>query len=276
MKGLTVSTSSNTSLFDQICGSGPVLLNVPHAGTELPGALHESLRAEALDLRDTDWHMDRIARDVLPQGGSLLAAKVSRYAVDLNRPEDDVPLYQTATTGLISTIDFDGTPLYRAGLEPDAQMRRSRIATYWQPYHAALSAEIARICAAHGYCLLLDIHSIRSQVPRLFEGRLPDLNLGTNAGASCADALSDAAFAALQGTGFSTVRNGRFKGGYITRHYGAPAQGVHALQIEIAQDCYMLERSPWTYLPEKAERLKEALAALVDAMVAFQPREVQA
>lgn len=276
MKGLPVPKSSTNPLFSQICGNGPVLLNVPHAGTDLPGGLRESLRLEALDLRDTDWHMNRIARDVLPQGGSLLAAKVSRYAVDLNRPDDDMPLYQTATTGLISTIDFDGKPLYRAGLEPDVQMRTARVTSYWRPYHAALSAEIARIRAAHGYCLLLDLHSIRSHVPRLFEGRLPDLNLGTNSGASCADVLSDAAFAALQKTEFSAVRNGRFKGGYITRHYGAPAQGVHALQIEIAQDCYMLERSPWTYLPEKAERLKEALAALVNAMVAFQPQEVQA
>lgn len=156
--------------------------------------------------------MNRIARDVLPQGGSLLAAKVSRYAVDLNRPDDDMPLYQTATTGLISTIDFDGKPLYRAGLEPDVQMRTARVTSYWRPYHAALSAEIARIRASHGYCLLLDLHSIRSHVPRLFEGRLPDLNLGTNSGASCADVLSDAAFAALQKTEFSAVRNGRFKG----------------------------------------------------------------
>lgn len=271
-----MSKSSTNPLFNQICGNGPVLLNVPHAGTDLPGGLRESLRPEALDLRDTDWHMDRIARDVLPQGGSLLAAKVSRYAVDLNRPDDDVPLYQTATTGLISTIDFDGTPLYRDGMNPDAETRTARVAAYWAPYHAALRAEITRIRAAHGYCLLLDMHSIRSHVPRLFDGRLPDLNLGTNSGVSCTGSLSDAAFAALHGHGFSVVRDGRFKGGHITRHYGAPAQGVHTLQIEIAQDCYMLERNPWTYLPEKAERLKGALTALVDAMVAFQPQEVQA
>lgn len=270
-----VSKSIESALFDQICGSSPVLLNVPHAGTGVPDALRDALRPEALELCDTDWHMDRIARDVLPQGGSLLAAKMSRYAVDLNRPSDDVPLYQTATTGLISTIDFDGTPLYREGEEPDAQARAARIARYWVPYHVALQAEIDRIRAAHGYCLLLDVHSIRSRVPRLFEGRLPDLNLGTNSGASCADALSDAAFDALQGKGFSVVRNGRFKGGYITRHYGAPAQGIHALQIEIAQDCYMIEQSPWTYVAEKADRLKTALQGLVDAMVEFQPEGMQ-
>lgn len=263
------------ALFDQISGSGPVLLNVPHAGTVVPDALRDALRPEALELCDTDWHMDRIAQDVLPEDASLLVAKVSRYAVDLNRPSDDVPLYQTATTGLISTIDFDGTRLYREGMDPGAQARSARIARYWEPYHAALQAEIDRIRAAHGYCLLLDVHSIRSHVPRLFEGRLPDLNLGTNSGASCADALSDAAFGAIQDKGFSVVRNGRFTGGHITRHYGDPANGVHVLQIEIAQDCYMIEHSPWTYVPEKADRLKVVLTGLVGAMMDFQPEGVR-
>ncbi|MBE3636764.1 N-formylglutamate deformylase [Mangrovicoccus algicola] len=260
-----------TALFNGISGDGPVLLNVPHAGVDLPEGLRAALTQEALDLCDTDWHMDRIARDILPAGGSLLAARMSRYAVDLNRPRDDAPLYAGATTGLISTIDFDGRPLYREGMEPDAEERAARIADYWAPYHAALAAEIARIRDAHGYCLLLDVHSIRSHVPRLFEGRLPDLNLGTNSGASCAPALSDAAFAALEASGFSAVRDGRFKGGFITRHYGDPAAHVHALQIEIAQDCYMLEESPWTYLPERADRLKTALGALVAAMTGFVP-----
>lgn len=270
-----VSNSTEMPLFDQFCGDGPVLLNVPHAGTDVPDTLRDALRPEALDLRDTDWHMDRIAQDVLPQGASLMAARVTRYAVDLNRPDDDVPLYQTATTGLISTMDFDGTPLYRAGMEPGADARAARIAAYWAPYHAALQAEVDRIRERHGFCLLLDVHSIRSHVPRLFEGRLPDLNLGTNSGAACADALSDAAFAALQGHGFSVVRDARFKGGHITRHYGTPAQGVHALQIEIAQACYMVEHTPWTYLPDKADRLKVALAALVGAMTDFRPEGAQ-
>ncbi|WP_157019040.1 N-formylglutamate deformylase [Mesorhizobium xinjiangense] len=258
-----------TPLFDRIAGDTPLLLNVPHAGTELPDSLRSRLCPEALDLRDTDWHMDRIARDILPDGASLMAARLSRYVVDLNRPKEDVPLYTGATTGLISTIDFDGTPIYREGKEPDEADRTARIADFWQPYHAALAAEIERIRSAHGFCLLLDVHSIRSRVPRLFEGRLPDLNLGTNSGASCARPLSDSAFEALEASCFSAVRDGRFKGGFITRHYGEPARNVHALQIEIAQDCYMLEESPWTYLPEKADRLKQALAALVAAMVEF-------
>lgn len=270
-----MSSATETALFDQICGTTPLLLSVPHAGTDLPESLQQALRTDALALRDTDWHMERIARDVLPKGASLLVARVSRYAVDLNRSEADTPLYSGATTGLVSTIDFDGNPLYRDGREPDAEDRARRIAEFWRPYHDALAAEIARIRAAHGYCLLLDMHSIRSRVPRLFEGRLPDLNLGTDSGAACAPALADAAFAALRGSGLSAVRDARFKGGYITRHYGAPANGIHALQIEIAQDCYMVEQSPWTYLPDKADRLKGALRQLIAAIADFHPEPVQ-
>jgi len=262
---------TKSPLFDQIEGSTPLLLHVPHAGTVVPDSLRAALKPEALDLSDTDWHMDRIARDLLPDGASLMSARVTRYAVDLNRPSDDTPLYTGATTGLVSTIDFDGRPLYRPGAEPDETERGSRIADFWTPYHKALADEIERIRSVHGYCVMLDVHSIRSHVPRLFEGRLPDLNLGTNSGAACAQSLSDAALAALEESDFSVVRDGRFKGGYITRHYGQPSRNVHALQIEIAQAGYMLEETPWTYLPERADRLKEALARLVSVMAEFQP-----
>jgi len=159
-----------------------------------------------------------------------------------------------------------------SGQEPDEADRQARIDEVWTPYHAALAAEIERIRAAHGYCLLLDVHSIRSHVPRLFDGRLPDLNLGTNSGASAAQDLSDAAFEALKASEFSAVRDGRFKGGFITRHYGQPDRNVHALQIEIAQENYMLEQSPWTYVPEKADRLKQALGALAAVMAAYRPQ----
>lgn len=262
-------------LFEQIQGRLPLLLNVPHAGTDVPDSLRAALTPEALDLSDTDWHMDRIARDLLPEGASLMSARVTRYAVDLNRPPDDKPLYSGATTGLMSTIDFDGQPLYRPGAEPDADEQTNRIATWWTPYHKALADEITRIKAAHGYCVLLDMHSIRGHVPRLFDGRLPDLNLGTNADTSCAQSLSDAALAALQASDFSVVRNGRFKGGYITRHYGQPSHDVHVLQIEIAQSCYMMEETPWTYLPERADRLKKALAQLVAVLADFTPNAEQ-
>ncbi|MDK3073784.1 N-formylglutamate deformylase [Sedimentitalea sp. JM2-8] len=263
-------------LFEQIKGNTPLLLHVPHAGTEVPDSLRSALKPEALALSDTDWHMDRIARDLLPEGASLMRARVTRYAVDLNRPPDDTPLYSGATTGLISTIDFDGAPLYRPGAEPDSDEQTDRIATWWTPYHKALGEEIARIKAAHGFCVLLDMHSIRSHIPRLFEGRLPDLNLGTNSDTACQQSLSDAALAALQASNFSVVRNGRFKGGYITRHYGQPSRNEHALQIEIAQSCYMMEEAPWTYLPDRADRLKDALARLIAVLADFKPNLEQA
>lgn len=260
-------------LFELTKGNTPLLLNVPHAGTVVPDSLREALRPEALELSDTDWHMDRIARDLLPDGASLMTARITRYAVDLNRPPDDTPLYKGATTGLISTIDFDGNPLYRPGAEPDAEEQANRVAKWWTPYHKALGEEIERIRSKHGYCVMLDVHSIRGLIPRLFEGHLPDLNLGTYSGAACPQTLSDAAFAALKASTFSVVRDGRFKGGYNTRHYAQPAQKVFTMQIEIAQRCYMQEETPWTYLPEPAGRLKEALARLVAVLAGYRPDE---
>ncbi len=262
---------SNHPLFDKISGSSPLLINVPHAGTELPDSLRDRLRPETLELRDTDWHMNRIARDILPEGASLIYARLSRYVIDLNRPVDDVPLYAGATTGLVSTIDFDGNPLYLPDQEPGIEERAVRIVEAWEPYHAALAAEIERIRGLHGYCLLLDMHSIRSHVPRLFEGQLHDLNLGSNSGASAAPKLVEAAFAALQASGLTVVCDGRFKGGFITRHYGQPARNVHALQIEIAQSTYMQECPPWTFEPGSVERLRGVLSRLVSVMTDYVP-----
>lgn len=257
--------------FDKISGSAPFLINVPHAGTELPESLRARLRPEALELRDTDWHMALIAREILPDNASLICARPSRYLIDLNRPLDDEPLYAGATTGLMSTIDFDGNPLYLPDQEPGSDERAARIAAVWEPYHAALAAEIDRIRNLHGYCLLLDMHSIRSQVPRLFEGQLPDLNLGSNSGASAASGLVEAAFASLQTSAFTAVCDGRFKGGYITRHYGQPARQVHALQIEIAQCTYMQESPPWTIEPAKKAPLKQVLSAFANTIKAYVP-----
>lgn len=249
-------------------GTAPVLLNVPHAGIRLPDALREQLRSDALELKDTDWHMDRLAQPCAALGASVMAAHFSRYVVDLNRSAEDTPLYSGPTTGLISQIDFDGRPLYRTGQEPDAAAAQARIKTYWAPYHQALEAEIQRITAKHGICILVDLHSIRSEVPRLFEGTLPDLNLGTNSGASTAARFEARAGQFLQSGSYSYVKNGRFKGGYITRHYGRPDQNIHALQLEIAQSTYMEEHAPWTLIPEKADRLGAMIEGLITELLA--------
>lgn len=258
-------------LFDHHAGSVPLLVNVPHAGTELPEAVAARLTDRARLLPDTDWHVHRLV-DMAPSfGASLLCARTSRYVIDLNRGRDDEPLYRGATTGLVPTELFDGDPVYRDG-GPDGDEVHERIERYWQPYHDKLQEMLEAIRQRHGFALLFDVHSIRSTVPRLFDGRLPDLNLGTNEGRSCAPALQEGVAELLAGAdGFSSVVNGRFKGGYITRHYGRPNAGVHALQLEIAQACYMDESRPEDWSRERAQPLKSVLERLVEKLSQWRP-----
>ncbi|MBK0326112.1 N-formylglutamate deformylase [Rhodobacteraceae bacterium F11138] len=250
-----------------VAGSKPVLLNVPHAGILLPDDIRNRLRSDALELKDTDWHMDQLAMPCAELGVGVVAARYSRYVIDLNRSAEDSPLYAGPTTGLISQIDFDGRPLYKDGQEPDAEDTQARIQRYWAPYHHALNAEIHRIKAQFGICVLIDLHSIRSEVPRLFDGVLPDLNLGTNSGTSTAARFEDCAETALRKTDYSFVKNGRFKGGHITRHYGNPDQNIHALQLEIAQSTYMQEQAPWALVRDKSDRLSATIKTFVSAVL---------
>ncbi len=233
------------SVFQLQRGRVPLLISLPHVGTEIPPEVAERLVPRALASEDTDWHLEQLYRPIAEKlGASLIVPRYSRYVIDLNRPPDDQPLYPGASggTGLVPTRFFTDDPLYLPGAEPDATAIAARREAYWKPYHDALAAELARLRAEHGHALLFDGHSIRSELPWLFEGQLPALNLGTADGASCAPAITErlAALLAAQ-TQFSQVVNGRFKGGYITRHYGQPSQGVHAVQLEMCQRCYMSE-----------------------------------
>lgn len=256
-----------SNLMTLVTGSKPVLLNVPHAGKLLPSDIKSRLRKDALELKDTDWHMDQMALACTDLGVSVLAANYSRYVVDLNRSVEDTPLYAGPTTGLVSQIDFDGSPLYLEGQAPDTDDVQARIQSYWAPYHQVLETEIQRIKSQFGICILVDLHSIRSQVPRLFDGVLPDFNLGTNSGASTAARFEARAENSLQSGHYSFVKNGRFKGGYITRHYGQPNENVHALQLEIAQATYMEERAPWDLVHGEADKLKIAIKDLVSTLL---------
>lgn len=226
-------------------GRAPLLISLPHVGTELPPELHERLVPRALASEDTDWHLERLYRPLAEKlGASLIVPRYSRYVIDLNRPPDDRPLYPGAAggTGLVPTHFFSSEPLYRDGAAPDAAEVAARREACWRPYHEALAAELERLRAAHGRALLFDGHSIRSELPCLFDGELPALNLGTADGAACAPSITEGLGALLAGqTQFSQVVNGRFKGGYITRHYGQPGRGVHAVQLEMCQRCYMDE-----------------------------------
>jgi N-formylglutamate deformylase len=248
-------------------GSVPMLVSMPHIGTEIPLDLQGNYVARALDVEDTDWHLARLY-DFLPALGiSVLQPRYSRYVIDLNRPPDDAPMYPgVANTELCPTYFFTGEALYKAGREPSPQEVQRRRNTYWQPYHDALVAELARIKAIHGFALLWDAHSIRSHIPWLFEGKLPDLNIGTVGGAAAATAISDAS--ASQIGGFTHVVNGRFKGGYITRHYGQPAGQVHAIQLEKCQSLYMQETPPYGYDEAMASKLQPTLKRMVEASLA--------
>ena len=230
-------------------GTAPLLVSMPHIGTDIPPGLRDDYVPRALVAEDTDWHLARLY-DWLPQlGASVLKPRYSRYVIDLNRPPDDAPMYPGASnTELCPTRFFSGEPLYREGREPSPQERGRRREAYWQPYHDALKGEILRLKEEHGFVLLWDAHSIRSEIPWLFEGVLPGLNIGTASGASADDSIARAvAEAASRHAGVSHVVNGRFKGGYITRHYGDPAGRVHAVQLEMCQCLYMSEAPPYPY-----------------------------
>lgn len=249
-----------------------MLISVPHAGTRLSPDVEQNMTAPGRALADTDWHVHRLVDSAPALGIGLIRAEYSRYQVDLNRPPDDRPLYDQAGTGLVATETFAGEPLYLDGAHPNPKDIAQRVEQFWHPYHHRIETELGRIRSEYGFAVLFDAHSIASQVPRLFDGTLPDLNLGTFEGRSCAPALEELAVDVLAGAkDFSHVVNGRFKGGYITRHHGRPDQGIHALQLEIAQGCYMDETDPQIWDEQRAGPLKALLEQLFTAIVAWRP-----
>ncbi|MFQ1064432.1 N-formylglutamate deformylase [Bordetella trematum] len=263
-----------TALYALSRGDTPLLINLPHVGTWVPPELRAHLLPEAQCVPDTDWHVDRLYDFARSLGVTLMAATHSRYVIDLNRDPQGAALYPGASnTELCPTSRFDGGPVWAdsAAQAPalSVALRRER---YFTPYHARLDAELQRLHARHGYAILLDGHSIISRCERFFDGQLPDLNLGTADGASCAPSLQAEASAVLhEAAGFSAVTNGRFKGGWITRHYGRPAQGYHALQLEMALSAYMTEAPPYHFEPERAAALTAVLHRLVERLLAWQP-----
>ncbi len=254
-------------------GRTPLLVSVPHAGTWLPADLRARMQPRAAAVEDTDWHLERLYGFARELGAGLIVPRLSRYVVDLNRPPHDTPMYPGVNnTGLVPTRFFSGDALYRDGAEPDAAEIASRVVDCWQPYHDALAAELARLRSLHGHAVLLDAHSIKSVLPWLFEGRLPDLNLGTASGSSCAASLRTQLAAVLAGQAqFSHVVDGRFKGGYITRHYGRPAQQVHAVQLEMCWRCYLDEERPQAWQADRAAAVAPLLQTLVQTLIGWQP-----
>ena len=248
-------------------GDAPVLMSIPHVGTAIPAAIEARMTERALARPDTDWHLDRLYDFANELGIPSLQAVWSRYVVDLNRPPDDAPLYPSRTsTGLIPAHDFAGAPLYRPGEEPGDEERLERLQICWLPYHQRLERELASIHRKHGIAILFDCHSIVSEVPRLFDGTLPDFNLGTAAGGAC-DAVLRLQLAEALGEDerYSLVVDGRFKGGFITRQYGDPENRIDAFQLELSMATYCEEQAPWNYVPEMAERVRPALRRMLEA-----------
>lgn len=253
--------------FDFRQGSLPLLVSMPHPGTLLTPEVASGLTPRARRLEDTDWHIPMLYQTITDMGASTLCARYSRYVVDINRPSDDKPLYNTATTGLFTDIFFDGEDLFEPGGAPDAEAKAAILKNIWHPYHQALADELTRLREKFGYALLLDAHSIKSVVPRLFEGRLPDLNFGTADGTSCSQQLSQLLLEGCEAfPNYSRILNGRFKGGYITRHYGDPANHIHAVQLEMTQCCYMDEES-FAYISEKGHQAQQLLKRLINIML---------
>jgi N-formylglutamate amidohydrolase len=247
-------------------GRVPLLISVPHDGRRLPESLHTRMTDAGRALPDTDWHVGRLYDFAHDLGAHLLVASYSRYVIDLNRPTSDESLYPgQVATGLCPRQTFAGDDIYATGELADDEIAE-RIAVYWKPYHDRIRQTLDAIRARHGAAIIWDAHSIPSTVPRLFEGELPELNIGTHGRRSCAAPIESAVFEIATRSPYSAVLNGRFQGGFITRHYGDPGNGVHAVQLEIAQRAYMDEMSH-DYDTEKASRLRGTLRRMLETCI---------
>ena len=256
-------------------GKSPLLVSLPHAGTHVPQDLLERMTPVAARLDDTDWHVDRLYDFLDDLDASVLAATHSRYVVDLNRPPDDSNLYPGQdTTGLVPVDTAARERLYPQGSDPDSSEIARRVDRYWRPYHERLVTGLSRLRAVHGFALLWDAHSIASVLPRFFEGRLPDLNLGTVNGRSCDAGVGERLLeVARSASAYSSVLNGRYVGGYITRRYGAPHEGILAVQLELAQRTYMDELlPPYHFREDLAERLRPLLRSLLEEFLHWVPK----
>lgn len=250
-------------------GTSPLLISVPHAGTHVPDTLSARMTATANESPDADWHVDRLYDFAHSLGASFIVATHSRYVVDLNRPPDGSSLYPGQdVTELCPLLQFDNAPIYHPGQEPDTVEIAARCDNYWRPYHEKLALELQKIRDTHGYALLWDAHSIRSVEPRFFDGRLPDLNLGSGGGTACDGRLAEILSAiAGEADGYSAILNGRFKGGHITRAFGDPANRVHAMQLELSQITYMEEYPPYRFRDDLANGVRPVLQRLLEAML---------
>jgi len=259
------------TLLDITQGDSPLVLGLPHTGTDVPEDIAKQLNTRGRALTDTDWHIHTLYAGLL-SGVTTVRTRIHRYVIDANRDPSGESLYPGQnTTGLVPLTDFDGRPIWDT--EPDAIEIERRRRLYHAPYHAALQAELDRVRARHGFVILYDCHSIRSRIPFLFDGTLPDFNIGTNTGTTCAPGVETLVHGiCAAATGYSAVLNGRFKGGWTTRHYGCPGIGQHAIQMELAQATHLTaEAPPWTLDPAKSRALRTPLRHILTALSDWRP-----
>lgn len=254
------------NLYEFHRGTTPLLISIPHSGTELPEALAHRLTVTGRGVPDTDWHVHLLYEFAREIGASIIKANYSRYVVDLNRSPDSASLYVgKATSPVCPTETFGGSFIYMTGQEPDDREIAARIDEYWRPYHERIATELAALRATHGKALLWDAHSIASEIPSLFEGVLPEFNIGTRDGASCPREVSEALLQTVLRDGeFGVVLDGRFKGGYITDHYGKPADGVYAVQLELSRRAYMDEVPEQLWDPQRAAKARVLIGRLLN------------
>lgn len=254
-----------TDVFSFTEGKSPLLISIPHDGRELMPGMAERMTKSGRALPDTDWFVRDLYALAAETGTTTIAANFSRYVVDLNRPADDAALYAgQLSTGLCPVRTFGAEDIYKSGETVSADERQIRLDQYWRPYHDRISSTLRKLREKFGYALIWDAHSIASEVPLLFPGVLTDLNIGTNGGASCAAHLESVVLRAAISSGYSCVLNGRFRGGFITRHYGNPANGIHAIQLELSQRCYM-DENDLSYDAGLAVRVGETIRNMLSA-----------
>ncbi|MGR3812467.1 MAG: N-formylglutamate deformylase [Cognatishimia activa] len=253
-------------VFDVVAGDGPIVLGQPHVGTHVPPEIATRLNQIGAALADTDWHITRLYEGLLPSA-TVVKSNIHRYVIDANRDPEGLSLYPGQnTTTLVPLTDFDGRPIWKDGQEPSGDEIETRRTTYHAPYHQALSDALNKAKAKYGVAILFDCHSIRSNIPFLFDGELPVFNTGTNSGETCAAQIESAVHDAAQSSGMSSVLNGRFKGGWTTRHYGRPDAGTNAIQMELAQRAYMHETVPWTYAEDRARLVRPVLQHMLQTL----------
>ncbi|WP_164660039.1 N-formylglutamate deformylase [Tropicibacter sp. Alg240-R139] len=253
-------------------GNSPLVLGLPHTGTDVPEAIWKRFNDTGQALADTDWHIHDLYAGLVDDI-TTVRTPVHRYVIDANRDPTGVSLYPGQnTTTLCPTTDFEGRPIYRQGMEPDEAEITRRRDTFHAPYHAALEAELQRVKGIHGFAVLYDCHSIRSHIPFLFDGVLPDFNIGTNLGETCAPEVEGGTYEICKkAEGYTHILNGRFKGGWTTRHYGRPPENLHVIQMELAQSTYMTEAAPWDYLPAKADAVRAHLTDILTLLKQWSP-----